>query len=327
MFPIHLLLRRFRLPTRSSAANVAEPPATFADRRRLRKALGSCKGFQVASRHRRMIFLALASLCLLLWSPQLVWAQDTGQASPDLDIGSLVRAGGWIGYVIIFLSLLMVALFFEHLLSIRRQTLMPDGLAEEVHRLLSQGQLKQAEQECKLRPSFLGYVLAAGLQEAGQGYSAAEKAMEDASTEQSARLFRKIEWLSVIGTLAPMIGLLGTVWGMILAFREFEARANPQVAQLAPGIYRALVTTLMGLMVAVPALASFAYFRNRIDELVAQCSLLAEHVFADFKRTLNARRRAERQKRGQTEGTVSTASRVARAPAEHERASEKTETE
>ena len=89
-----------------------------------------------------------------------------------------------------------------------------------------------------------------------------------------------------------MLGLMGTVWGMILAFMEFERKANPQVSELAPGVYKALVTTLFGLVVAVPAISAFAYFRNRVDELVAQTALLAEHVFADFKRAIAARRRA-----------------------------------
>lgn len=227
--------------------------------------------------------------------------EDVPLGQPEFNFADMIEAGGWIGYGILFMSLLMAALFFEHLLSIRRGTLMPAGLADEVHRLIAQNEFKQAEQQCKLQPSFLAYVLSAGLIEAGQGYNAVEKAMEDASTEQSARLFRKIEWLSVIGTIAPMVGLFGTVWGMILAFREFESQANPQVAQLAPGIYKALVTTLMGLAVAVPSLASFAYFRNRIDELVAQSTLMAEHVFADYKRTLAVQRRTNRKKRAEAE--------------------------
>jgi biopolymer transport protein ExbB len=118
--------------------------------------------------------------------------------------------------------------------------------------------------------------------------------MEDAATQQSARLLRKVEYLSVLSTVAPMLGLMGTVWGMILAFMEFERKANPQVSELAPGVYKALVTTLFGLIVAIPAIAAFAYFRNRVDELVAQTSLLAEHVFADYKRALSAQRRADR---------------------------------
>ncbi len=115
--------------------------------------------------------------------------------------------------------------------------------------------------------------------------------MEDASAEQAARFFRRIEYLSVIGTIAPMLGLLGTVWGMMLAFLEFKAKANVQAADLAPGIAHALVTTFIGLVVAIPAFAAFAYFRNRIDELVAASAQLAEHVFADYRRNQALRRR------------------------------------
>ncbi len=106
-------------------------------------------------------------------------------------------------------------------------------------------------------------------------------------------LFRKIEYLSVISAIAPMLGLMGTVWGMIVAFGEFTQKANPQPADFAPGISTALVTTLMGLCVAVPALAAFALFRNRIDEYVAETSLLAEQVFQPYKRSAPGRRGAD----------------------------------
>lgn len=218
---------------------------------------------------------------------------DTSPVTSQLNVRELVDAGGVIGIIIAGLSIAMVALIVEHLISIRRKSLMPPGLAEQVHHLILQNQFKQAENACQQAPSFLGRVLAAGLSDVPLGYSAVEKSMEDTSTEQAARLFRKIEYLSMIGTLAPMLGLLGTVWGMILAFREFEQTANPQVAELAPGIYKALVTTLMGLSVAVPALASFAIFRNRIDELAAESTLLAEHVFGDVKRSRATRRKPQ----------------------------------
>jgi biopolymer transport protein ExbB len=100
----------------------------------------------------------------------------------------------------------------------------------------------------------------------------------------------------VISVIAPMLGLLGTVWGMMLAFFEFTLKANPQVSELAPGIYKALVTTLFGLCVAVPAIASYAFLRNRIDELVAEVALTAERTFADFKRARAAARQAQSMK-------------------------------
>jgi biopolymer transport protein ExbB len=225
-------------------------------------------------------------------------AQEPAAPPPmRVDLRQLFHDGGAIGYVICALSLAMVALIVEHWLTIRRGALMPRGLAEEVHRSLVQGQVAAAVETCRRRPSLLGHLLQAGLGEVDLGYAAVEKAMEDAAQQHAARLARKIDYLSLISTVAPMLGLMGTVWGMILAFMEFERKANPQVSELAPGVYKALITTLFGLIVAVPAIAAYAYFRNRIDELVAQTALLAEHVFADFKRAMAAKRRAERQPR------------------------------
>ncbi|WP_417379016.1 MotA/TolQ/ExbB proton channel family protein [Gimesia sp.] len=237
------------------------------------------------------LWASLICACLYLAAPTFCLAAEESGTSAGTDISKvdfrqLVDDAGTIGIIIAVLSIAMVALIVEHIISIRRNALMPPGLAEEVHGLITQQQYRSADSVCKSNPSFLSYILSAGLAEVQLGYGAVEKAMEDAAMQQSARLNRKIEYLSVIGTLSPMLGLLGTVWGMILAFSEFTAKANPDVAELAPGISKALITTLFGLSVTVPALASFAFFRNRIDELVAQSSLLAEHVFADFKRSI-----------------------------------------
>lgn len=239
----------------------------------------------------RLLSSCLLLFCLLLASP--VQAAEgaiveNGQVNPR----ALLQAGGAIGYVIIALSVAMVALVMEHLLSIRKGSLMPRTLAEQLHQLISGGQFQQADQLCRQRPTFLSYVVLSGLQEANFGYSAVEKAMEDASVEQAARLSRKIEYLSVIGALAPMLGLMGTVWGMIQAFAEFTEKANPMPADFAPAISEALVTTLFGLLVAVPALAAYAWFRNRIDESVAETTLMAEHVVSPLRRSLLEKRKA-----------------------------------
>ncbi|QDT31619.1 MotA/TolQ/ExbB proton channel family protein [Thalassoglobus polymorphus] len=212
---------------------------------------------------------------------------ENGQVNPQ----ALLQAGGAIGYVIIALSVAMVALVMEHLLSIRKGSLMPRGLAEQLHQMISAGQFQQADQLCRQRPTFLSYVVMSGLQESNFGYNAVEKSMEDACVEQAARLSRKIEYLSVIGSLAPMLGLMGTVWGMIQAFAEFTEKANPMPADFAPAISEALVTTLFGLCVAVPALAAYAWFRNRIDEYVAETTLMAEHLVSPLRRSLIEKRK------------------------------------
>ncbi|GDY08605.1 MAG: MotA/TolQ/ExbB proton channel family protein [Planctomycetota bacterium] len=242
------------------------------------------------------IVIALA----LVFGGSTLFAADPAPEAPAgpkmMSLGQLFEAGGTIGYIITGLSFLMVALIVEHLISLRHNALIPPGLADSIHHHLALRHFEEARQQCQFHPSFLAYVLAAGLRETDLGYSAVEKSLEDAAVEQSARLYRKIEYLSVIGTIAPMLGLLGTVWGMILAFMEFEQKANPQVSELAPGIYKALVTTLQGLCVAIPALAAFAHFRNRIDQLVADGALTAEAVFADYKRSAVAEPRSERVK-------------------------------
>jgi biopolymer transport protein ExbB len=187
--------------------------------------------------------------------------------------------------LIMVLSIAAVALVIEHLMTIREPVLMPPGLGDEVRTLLSAGKLAPARQRCHSEPSFLAYVLEAGLAEADGGWPAVEKAMEDATADQSARLFRKIEYLSVIGNIAPMLGLLGTVIGMIFAFREVaDTQGDARAPELAEGIYLALVTTVEGLIVAIPSLAAFAFFRNRVDQLVAEASYVAQHVFTPWRR-------------------------------------------
>lgn len=227
---------------------------------------------------------------------RLVQAQGNSPAAPafdavrELDFIALLKAGGTIGWIIMALSVAMIAIIIEHLLAVRRSTLIPPGLADEIRDCIAQGQFKQAEARLQAEPGFLGRLLAAGLAEVSLGYAVVEKAMEDAAQQQAARLFRKLEYFTIIGTIAPMLGLLGTVWGMILAFMEFEMKTNPQVSELAPGIYKALVTTLQGLCVAIPSLAAYAVLRNRVDELVAETALEAERAFAQFKRGMAMRR-------------------------------------
>ena len=220
--------------------------------------------------------------------------------APDSFI-DIVFSGGLTGFLIILLLLALsvgaAALVIEHLLSIRATVLMPPKLAERVQTHLLSGQPAEAEALCKQQPSLLAFVLQAGIAEVGGGWTAVEKAMEDAAIEQSARLFRKIEYLSVIANIAPMVGLLGTVTGMIFAFQEVaSSQGAPRAAQLATGIYQALVTTVGGLLVAIPALAAFAVFRNRLDQLVAEASYMAQHVFLPLKR----RRRRRGGNRGET---------------------------
>ncbi len=199
---------------------------------------------------------------------------------------AILQAGGSIGYVIILLSLVAVALIIEHALTIRQKVLMPTGFADEILQMLSQGQLGAALQKCKEGDSILAEVLGAGMAEYEFGWSAVEKATEEAMAEEASRLYRKIEYLNVIGNIAPMLGLLGTVVGMIFAFQNLaDSEGYARAGDLAQGIYLALVTTVQGLVVAIPSLAAYSIFSNRIAFLIAETTYVAEQVLGPIKRS------------------------------------------
>ncbi len=221
-------------------------------------------------------------------------APDTEVTPPASSFVTVLFSGGPVGIVIllVLLSLSVVAayLIFDHLITIRRRDLLPEGLADQVRQALTGGDVAAAQRICSERPSMLSFVLAHGLSEMEFGWSSVEKSLEDALAEQAARLYRKIEYLSVIGNIAPMVGLLGTVTGMIIAFQKVAATQGLASApQLAEGIYQALVTTVGGLIVAIPAIGAFAIFRNRVDQLVAEAAFSAQHVFTPLRKKARAR--------------------------------------
>lgn len=244
-----------------------------------------------AKRMGRTVLMVAVMATVLLLIADTASAQDV-QPEPKGMLG-IIFSGGISGAILVFalvaLSMVAAYLIFEQILSTRRSELMPTGLHEQVREALVNGSIPDAENACRQNPSFLSFVLLQGISEIEYGWSSVEKAIEDALSEQSSRLFRKVEYLNVIGNIAPMVGLLGTVVGMIFAFQNV-ASAPPGGAtapDLAEGIYQALVTTVGGLIVAIPSLAAFAIFRNRIDQFVAEAAYLAQHVFGPLRRKKN----------------------------------------
>ncbi|MDR2115081.1 MAG: MotA/TolQ/ExbB proton channel family protein [Planctomycetaceae bacterium] len=199
---------------------------------------------------------------------------------------NLIAASGLIGYTIILLSLFAVALIIEYALTIRSKILMPTGFADEVLQLLSQGQWALFVQKCQADTSPLAQILYAGIKEYEFGWDAIEKAVEETTAEQASRLYRKIEYLNVIGNIAPMLGLLGTVVGMVTAFQQLaESEGYARAADLAGGIYLALITTVEGLLVAIPCLALYSFFSNRIATLISETVFVAEQVLSPIKKS------------------------------------------
>lgn len=239
------------------------------------------------------LIVVLALVIGLILTPPLS-AQTGGDVSDGVTVelkyfDFFVVKGGPIAFGLILLSVVMVALAVEYCVSIRRKTIVPEESIERATTLIGEKKYFEAIEYTAEDPSMMSYVLNAGLLEASNGYEAMERALEEALEERSAKLFRKIEYLSIIGNVAPMIGLFGTVVGMILLFSEIHAAdAFPAARDVAERVAVALVTTFWGLAVAIPALSIYALFRNRIDVLTAECALATERMVAVFKPGNNA---------------------------------------
>jgi biopolymer transport protein ExbB len=226
----------------------------------------------------------------LPWNACLLVAQgDAGDVETSSGLIQIVFSGGIVGLVILLvllgLSITAAYLVFDQVVTLRRNEVLPAGLAEAVRQALLTGRVAEADAACRRSPSVLGFVLHSGLGELEFGWSQVEKGMEEALAEQAARLMRRIEYLSVIGNIAPMVGLLGTVTGMIFAFQQVAGSQGAAGAgDLAEGIYQALVTTVGGLVIAIPSLGAYAIFRNRVDGLIAEVAYESQHAMGPAKR-------------------------------------------
>lgn len=196
-------------------------------------------------------------------------------------------AGGWLVWIVLLpMSALAVQLVVQNSLLLRRRKLLPEEEIDQVRQKTNNGNAEAALSYVDKKESLLARTLQAGLSQYSAGREAMENVMVKTIEEQSSGLMRKIEWLNVVGNVAPMIGLFGTVWGMIDAFNGIvEAGGQPEPVDLADGISIALVTTWWGLIVAIPALAAYGFFRNRIDTFAAETAVTAEDILKDMKAT------------------------------------------
>ena len=187
-------------------------------------------------------------------------------------------------WLLVLLSVISLTLTVRFLLGYRKADVNPDATREQLTELLGQKKFREAVTAAGEDTTHLGRITASALQEAAGGYPAMARALEERADAEVARMVRPVELLNVLGNIAPMIGLLGTVYGMIRAFQALvEAGGQPDPVVLAAGISTALVTTLWGLLVAIPALAGYALIRNRLDALTAEALISAEAIIKPFK--------------------------------------------
>lgn len=187
-------------------------------------------------------------------------------------------------YSIVFLGLsfTLVALFVMNLLTARRENVVPVALVEGFESHLNEKRYQEAYEMAKNDESFLGQVLSAGLAKLSAGYDQAIEAMQEVGEEENMKLEHRLSYMALIGTISPMVGLLGTVQGMIGAFENLSSGGTPNAVDLAGNISTALFTTLLGLFIAIPAIAAFSILRNRVARLVLEVGILSEGLMSRF---------------------------------------------
>lgn len=186
----------------------------------------------------------------------------------------IVTGAGALG-VILWLTLFAasvagIALIVDSFVTIRPTKIAPDTLVSEVRTAMEQGDVMKALKSCEENPVPLSNILSAGFTNVEEGFEAIQDAVAVAADLEGEKLMQRVNYLNVVGNLAPMLGLLGTVQGMIFAFATLGTAAEGAAKQaaLALNISQALFTTAAGLAIAVPAVAFFYFFRNKATTII-----------------------------------------------------------
>ena len=230
-----------------------------------------------------------AFIALFLLAGALASAQETPVPPPEapmtvetaapavppvieqLTLMMMIQQGGPILWVIIALGFFALVLALYLLLTLTTKREVPPSLVKRAQTQIRSGELRGAFQLCQGRDELLANVLRAGLKMAGHDRYVIQEAMESEGERGATALWQKISYLSNIGTLAPLLGLLGTVWGMMQAFGAiaFDTAQVKNIA-MASSVAMAMVTTAAGLLLAIPAMAVYYYLRGRVIKIVAE---------------------------------------------------------
>ena len=188
----------------------------------------------------------------------------------DIDVLELVTAGGWLMVLILLCSIVVVAICIERLYTLNPKKIAPPHLLATAWKQLKAGEMDAARLKTLKQSSPLGRILAAGLANAYHGRDVMKESIQEAAGHVIHELERYLNTLGTIAAIAPLLGLLGTVVGMIKVFAEIMAQGTGNASALAGGISEALITTAAGLTVAIPALVMHRYFIGRIDGIVVE---------------------------------------------------------
>jgi biopolymer transport protein ExbB len=247
---------------------------------------------------KRTLDLRLLTLGLLAGAAFAAVAQDLQMSSAAANAETLGKGSGFVDVllsggvlgIVLWLALAALSLAGTHLIidsfmKIRAKRIIPVALADRVREALEANNIPLAMQWCDEEPGALSNILSAGFTNLSDGPEAAQEAIEVVAELEGEKLLQRINYLNVVGNLAPMLGLLGTVQGMIMAFATLGTEAGAaKNAMLAVNISQALYTTAAGLVVAVPALGFFAFFRNRATRIILSIEALTMDLMKKMRK-------------------------------------------
>lgn len=213
-----------------------------------------------------------------------------------MDVRELFEQGGPLMWAILAASIVGVAVFFERLWSLQRAKVLPRAFVDRIRGLVVKRKTSEALLLCEENRSAIALIMAAGLRLAAMGRPREDikEAVEEVGNREVARMDRNVEIIGTVASVSPLLGLLGTVVGMIQVFKEFvEAYQSGHVGPdaFAEGIWQALITTAYGLFVAIPMLVVYKYLQGRNDRIIIEMEedalglvdLLVEHARPEAK--------------------------------------------
>ncbi|MCE5360878.1 MAG: MotA/TolQ/ExbB proton channel family protein [Acidithiobacillus sp.] len=184
------------------------------------------------------------------------------------DLLELFSLGGFVLPILLLAAVIALAIIGNRFWVLRRARIVPVGLVERIAELVDVGKVPQAVKQLYESDTPLARILLVALQHAGKPREVIKEAVEDAGRHEMAHLDRYLNFLGSIAGVAPLLGLLGTVFGIMHAFAAIGAVGMGDPKALAGGIAEALITTAAGLIVAIPSLLFYRYFRGRVEALI-----------------------------------------------------------
>ncbi len=230
------------------------------------------------------LFALAIAPALLAQQPEAVPA-EAGEA---MSWSQIIEAGGVLMYVLAGMSVIGLAMVIYFVIVLRREQITPAKLQDDLREQLRRGDFIAAEKTCLARPCALAAVALAAIRHklrvGATEIGLLRETMEGEGGRQATLIQNQTQYLLDIAIIAPMVGLLGTVMGMLKAFQSVAldmARARPMA--LAEGVSQALVTTVAGLIVAIPAMVAYAYFRNRASRLISDLEAASADLAAELQ--------------------------------------------